>query len=103
MQEFYEYINAVFLLSPLFFFIIAVSFRLLDNSGYLFLKKEIIIDSSYVSLKIVKKELNNSADEIFRRKLKQVLIYRKLHRFFLILMLLSIPVTVWALFNFTLV
>ena len=96
MQEFYEYLNAGFLLFPLFFYIIAVSFRLLDNSGYLFLKKEIIIQSSYVSLKFLKEQLNTSADDLFRQKLKQVLIYRRLHRFFLLMMALSLPVTVWA-------
>ena len=73
-----------------------MSFRLLDNSGYLFLKKEINIESSYVSLKFIKEQLNNTADEIFKRKLKQVLIYRRLHRFFLLMMALSLPVTVWA-------
>lgn len=99
MQEFYEYLHASFLLSPLFFFIIAVGFRLLDNSGFLFLKKEIIIESSYVSLKILKEQLDNTADEIFKRKLRLVLIYRKLHRFFLILMWLSLPVTLWALYR----
>ena len=97
MKEFYEYLYAIFLVSPLFFFIIAVGFRLLDNSGYLLLKKEIIIESSYVSLKVLKEQLNNTADEIFKRRLRQVLIYRKLHRFFLILMVISLPVTVWVL------
>lgn len=97
MQELYEYLYAAFLLSPLLFFIIAVGFRLMDNSGYLLLKQEIIIESSYVSLKILKEQLNTTADEIFKQKLRQVLVYRKLHRFFLILMLVSLPVTVWAL------
>lgn len=99
MQELYEYLYVIFLLSPLFFFIIAVGFRLLDNSGYLLLKKEINIQSSYVSIKILQDQLNTTADETFKQKLKQVLIYRKLHRLFLILMVISIPVTVWALIS----
>lgn len=100
MNEVYEYIQAIFLLSPLFLFIIAVSFRLLDNSGYLLLQKEILINSSYVSLEILNEQVNTTGDEIFRKRLKQVLLYRKLHRLFLVLMFVSLPITVWAAFAY---
>lgn len=96
MQDFYEYINLSLPVSPLFFFIIAVSFRLLDNSGFLLLKQEIHIQSSYVSGGLLREHLNTSVDESLRQKLKQVLLYRRLHRLFLILMVLSLPLSLWA-------
>ena len=96
MNEFYGYVESAFLISPLFCFIVAVGFRLLDNSGYLFLEQEININSSYVSLKLLREQVHNSTDEGFRRKLKQVLLYRRLHLAFLVLALISLPFTIWT-------
>ena len=99
MIELYEYLEAALLVSPLLFFIVAVTFRLLDNSGSLFLQKEIIIESSYVSLKILQDQLRSTPDETFRKCLKQVLIYRRLHSVFIILMILSLPFSLWFYFS----
>lgn len=98
MSEFYGYIESVFLISPLLCFIVAAGFRLLDNSGFLFLEHEINIDSSYVSLKLLREQVQNSADEGFKKKLKQVLLYRRLHLTFLVLALASLPLTIWIYF-----
>ena len=75
--------------SPLLFFIIAVSFRLLDNSALLFLQKGIIVNSSYVPKKTIRRHIVSHPDKVFAKKLKRTLIYRKLHLFFIILMVSS--------------
>jgi len=85
-------------ISPLFFFIVAVSFRLLDNSALLFLQKEILVTSSNVSLACIKSQIKNTEDKEFRNKLRLALLYRRLHRSCLILMLLSIPLMVTGYF-----
>jgi hypothetical protein len=94
-----DYTAIFLLLSPLFFYIVAVSFRLLDNSALLFLQKEILVDSSNVSLGAIKSQIDSSADTEFKSKLKKALIYRKLHRVFIILMIASLPVTVVTYFT----
>ena len=57
---------------PLLFFVIAVSFRLLDP------KKTII------------KHIASHPDKVFTEKLKRALVYRSVHRFFIILMISSV-------------
>lgn len=92
--------TAIFLLlSPLFFYIIAVIFRLLDNSALLFLKKEIFVNSSNVPLKIIKEQINTSADPTFKRRLKRTIIYRNIHKVFIILMIAALPVTIITYFT----
>jgi hypothetical protein len=80
--------------SPLFFFIVAVSFRLLDNSALLFLQKEILVTSSNVSVASIKKQIKNTEDQEFRKKLRLALLYRRAHRTCLILMVSSIPLMI---------
>lgn len=99
MDAYNDYTAIFLLLSPLFFYIIAVSFRLLDNSALLFLQKEILVDSSNVSLKAIREQINSSPDSKFKRQLKRALFYRKIHKFFIILMLAAIPVTVITYFT----
>ncbi|HET8753061.1 MAG TPA: hypothetical protein VFM59_01790 [Salinimicrobium sp.] len=98
MKDIIDYLLILLMLSPLFFFMIAVGFRLLDNSGFLFLQKEIIINSSYVSIEILREQVNSTTDFKFKKKLKRVLLYRSLHKFFLILMIPAIPVTIFTYF-----
>lgn len=98
MDAYNDYTAIFLLLSPLFFFIVAVSFRLLDNSALLFLQKEILIDSSNVSLSAIEEQLHSSKDYQFKKQLKRALLYRKFHRIFIILMLLSLPVTIITYF-----
>lgn len=95
MKETFLYGQAILFLSPLFLFIIAVAFRLLDNSAYLFLQKEITINSSYISLKLLKIHAQRTHDPIFAKQLKRMVIYRKLHRLFLYLM---IPASVFTIY-----
>ncbi|MDX1762225.1 MAG: hypothetical protein R3218_08740, partial [Christiangramia sp.] len=62
MENFLEYLSAIWPLSPLFLFIIAVSFRLMDNSAYLFLKNDILISSSNVSRSVLKDQIRSTED-----------------------------------------
>lgn len=94
MDAYNDYTAIFLLLSPLVFFIIAVSFRLLDNSALLFLQKEILVDTANVSLRAIEEQITSSADSRFRRQLKRALLYRKLHKVFIIIMFSCIPVTV---------
>lgn len=95
MEETFLYGQAFLFLSPLFMFIIAVAFRLLDNSAYLFLQKEITINSSYISLKLLKVHAQRTHDPEFARQLRRMLLYRRLHRIFLYLM---IPASVFTIY-----
>ncbi len=99
MDAYNDYTAIFLLLSPLCFFIVAVSFRLLDNSALLFLQKEILVDSSNVSARAIKEQIKSSSDKKFKKKLKRALLYKKLHRFFIILMVICIPVTVITYFT----
>jgi hypothetical protein len=99
MDAYNDYTAIFLLLSPLFFYIIAVSFRLLDNSALLFLQKEILVDSANVSLKMIKEQINSSSDSKFKKKLKRALLYRKIHKVFIILMIAALPVTVVTYFT----
>lgn len=86
-----ENLIILFTISPLFFFIVEVSFRLLDNSALLFLQKEILVNSSNVSISCIKSQIQITDDKEFRNKLKLALLYRRVHHTCLILMLFSIP------------
>ncbi|WP_282080635.1 hypothetical protein [Aquimarina algiphila] len=98
MSELEEYLVAISICSPLFFFIIAVAFRLLDNSASIFLKHDILVDTSYVSGDIIKEHINNSGDAKLKKSLMRALWFRKLHNFFMILMVISIPPVIIACF-----
>ncbi len=99
MDAYNDYTAIFLLLSPLFFYIVAVSFRLLDNSSLLFLQKEILVDSSNVSIEAIQAQIDSSIDYKFKSKLKRALLYRKLHRVFIILMIAALPVTVITYFT----
>ncbi|CAN5366984.1 hypothetical protein BH23BAC2_BH23BAC2_19150 [soil metagenome] len=99
MDAYNDYTAIFLLLSPLVFFIIAVSFRLMDNSALLFLQKDILVDSSNVSLKEIEEQLQSSIDSKFKKQLKRALFYRKLHQICIILMMVCIPVTIVTYFT----
>jgi len=99
MDAYNDYTAIFLLLSPLFFYIVAVSFRLLDNSSLLFLQIEILVDSSNVSIEAIQAQIDSSIDYKFKSKLKRALLYRKLHRVFIILMIAALPVTVITYFT----
>ncbi|WP_103069790.1 hypothetical protein [Aquimarina sediminis] len=98
MSEFQEYLLAIAICSPLFFFIIAVAFRLLDNSASIFLKHDILVDTSYVSGDIIREHIDSSKDSKLKKSLMRALLFRRLHNFFMILMVISIPPVIIACF-----
>ena len=98
MQNFLEYLNVIWPLSPLFLFILAVSFRLMDNSAYLFIQKEILINSSNVSRSIIKREIRGAQDPEFSKQLRRALIFRNLHYSFLVSALISLPISLVLFF-----
>ncbi|MDR5591179.1 hypothetical protein [Christiangramia sp. SM2212] len=93
MENFLQYLSAIWPLTPLFLFIIAVSFRLLDNSTYLFLKNDILVNTSNVSRRILKSQINSSDDATFIKQLKRALLYRNLQQSFLILAIVTLPLS----------
>ncbi len=98
MSELEEYLVAIAVCSPLFFFIIAVAFRLLDNSASIFLNHDILVDTSYVSADVIREHIGSSENVKLKKALKRALLFRKLHNFFMILMLISIPPVIIACF-----
>ncbi|WP_109301623.1 hypothetical protein [Aquimarina sp. AU474] len=98
MSELKEYLVAIAICSPLFFFIIAVAFRLLDNSASIFLRHDILVDTSYVSADIIREHMTSSDDMKLKKSLKRALLFRKLHNFFMIMMVISIPPVIIACF-----
>jgi len=93
MENFLQYLSAIWPLTPLFLFIIAVSFRLLDNSTYLFLKKDILVNTSNVSRQLLKKQIRSSEDSRFKKQLRRALLFRNLQQSFMILAIISLPVS----------
>lgn len=100
MSKLEEYLLAIAICSPLFFFTIAVAFRLLDNSSSIFLKHDILVDTSYVSADVIREHIKNSTDKNLKKSLTRALWFRKLHNFFMILMVVSIPPVIIAFFFF---
>ena len=98
MSELTEYLVATAICLPLFLFIIAVIFRLLDNSASIFLDNDILIDSSYVSGDLIKDQIQDTEDEKQKRLLKRSLFYRKLHNLFMILAVVSVLPIILAFF-----
>ena len=94
MQNFLIYLSSIWPLTPLFFFILAIAFRLMDNSTYLFLKKEILISSPNVSRSVLKEEIKIAEDPGFLKQLKRALFLRNLQKSFMILAILSLPVSI---------
>ncbi|KAA1247507.1 hypothetical protein F0000_03350 [Aquimarina sp. RZ0] len=98
MLKLTEYLIAIAICSPLFFFIVAVAFRLLDNSASIFLDHEILVDSSYVSRDLIRNHIENTEDVKLKKLLKRALVYRKLHNLFMILAVISLPPVVITCF-----
>lgn len=98
MSELKEYLIAIAMCSPLFLFIIAAVFRLLDTSASVFLDNEILVDSSYVSGDLIKEQIQNTDDKKIKQSLKRSLLFRKLHYLFMILAVISLPPVIIAFF-----
>ena len=93
-----EYLIAIAICSPLFFFIIAVAFRLLDNSASIFLDNEILVDSSYVSGDLIREQIEDTEDIKLKKSLKKSLFFRKMHNLFMILAVVALPPVIIAFF-----
>lgn len=91
MLELKEYLLAIAICSPLFFFIVAVAFRLMDNSASTFLDHDILVDSSYVSNSLIRKQMETTEDVNLKKSLKRSLVFRKLHNIFMVLAVVSLP------------
>ncbi|MFL1894210.1 hypothetical protein ACJRPK_00820 [Aquimarina sp. 2-A2] len=89
-----EYLIPIAICSPIFFFILAVACRLLDNSASMFLDHEILVDSSYVSADLIREQLDKTHNPKLKKALQKALIFRRLHSAFIALMLISIPITI---------
>ena len=100
MDYFTENMSLIGAISPLVFFIVAVTFRLMDNSALLFLQKEILVSSSNVSRKLVKDQIRNSNDREFRRNLKKALLFRNIQQSCIIIALISLPLSIHYFLNF---
>ena len=84
----------------MFLFIIGVVFRLLDNSASIFMDNEILVDSSYVSEELILDYIDKSDNDKLRRSLRRALLFRKMHNLFMVLMVISIPPVIIAMFLF---
>ena len=95
-----EYLIILVICAPVFLFIIGVVFRLLDNSASIFMDNEILVDSSYVSEELILEYIDKSDDDKLRRSLRRALLFRKMHNLFMVLMVISIPPVIIAMFLF---
>ncbi|MDX1544088.1 MAG: hypothetical protein R3214_09095 [Christiangramia sp.] len=93
MEKFIEYLSTLWPFIPLLFFIIAVAFRLLDNSTSLFLQRDILINSSNVSRSLLKKQISINSDPEFTRQLKKALIIRNIQQSFMAFAVVSVPLS----------
>lgn len=69
----------------IFIFIVAVIFRLMDNSAGLLISNGISVSPFYLSPDVVKHQMDKINDRRLKRKLKRTLIYQKLHKIFTVL------------------
>lgn len=98
MENFIDYLSTLWPFMPLLFFIIAITFRLMDNSASLFLQKDIMISSSNVSRKLLRQQIAKHSDPDFTKKLKRLLVLRDFQKGFLIIAVLSIPISFLGFF-----
>ncbi len=90
MIEFLSEYNVTFIVgTPLFFFVMGVTFRLLDTSAAIFLEHNILVTSSYVTTKEIRRELRVTEHSEIAKALKKTLIFRKLHDLCMFLTMLS--------------
>ncbi|MEP0263183.1 hypothetical protein [Dokdonia sp.] len=78
------------IIASVFVFIIAVIFRLLDNSAKLFISNGISVSPFYLSAETVIEEMNKLDDDKLKQKLRRNLFFQKLHKVFTILAILTL-------------
>lgn len=70
------------IITSIFIFIIAVVFRLLDNSAGLLISNGISVSPFYLAPEVIRAEMKKIKDERLKRKLKRTLLFQKLHKLF---------------------
>jgi hypothetical protein len=83
------------ILASIFVFVIAVIFRLLDNSAGLLIADGISVSPFYLPAKTIKSEmekLDGNSQKKLIRKLKRNLVYQKMHLAFTILAIITLIV-----------
>ena len=78
------------IIASIFVFIIAVIFRLLDNSAGLLIANGISVSPFYLKAEVIKSEMAKLDDEKLKKKLRRTLFFQKLHKAFIILAILTL-------------
>jgi hypothetical protein len=78
------------IIASVFVFIIAVIFRLLDNSAKLFISNGVSVSPFYLSAETVIEEMNKLDDDKLKQKLRRNLFFQKLHKVFTILAIITL-------------
>jgi type III secretory pathway component EscU len=77
------------LIASIFVFCVAAVFRLLDNSAGLLISNGISVTPFYLSAKEIKEKMENIENPKLLRRLRSTLLFRKLHKLFLVLAILT--------------
>ncbi|RMB63426.1 hypothetical protein EAX61_03280 [Dokdonia sinensis] len=80
------------IIASVFVFIIAVIFRLLDNSAGLLISNGISVSPFYLAPEVVKDEMEKIKDERLKRKLRRTLLFQKLHKIFTVAAIITLIV-----------
>ena len=78
------------IVAAVFIFIIAVVFRLLDNSAGLLISNGISVSPFYLPSDIIRNEMDKLEDARLKRKLKRTLIFQRLHKVFTVLAIITL-------------
>ncbi|RXG29153.1 hypothetical protein [Leeuwenhoekiella marinoflava] len=92
------------IIASIFIFCIAAIFRLLDNSAGILISSGISVSPFYLSEAEIKEQMLGIKNRKMLKKLKRAIVFQKLHKFFLILAILTfIAGVVYEFINPTLV
>lgn len=80
------------ILISVFVFIIAAILRLIDNSAGLLIANGISVSPFYLSVDVINEEINklDGSNKALERKLKRNLVYRKTHKVFVAIAILTL-------------
>lgn len=94
------------ILISVFVFIIAAIFRLIDNSAGLLIANGISVSPFYLSTETIYEEIAKlgGSNKVLERKLKRNLIFRKIHKTFVVLSIITlIAGIIYEIYNPTLI
>ena len=78
------------IIASIFVFIIAVIFRLLDNSAGILIANGISVSPFYLRAEVIKSEMAKLDDERLKKRLRRTLFYQKLHKIFTAVSILTL-------------